>query len=238
MAFDSTAETTARTAMAAINSALTEKFVSVISFLAKNPDAASALRGSSAPKIGSTDYIKKQAIGFAESRKPKAPKPPETIPDEMVSIILEEYFQIEKAKLGHVKVEHQLSMGAENLVGELLERYLASVLENNGWIWCSGAMVRAVDFIKPPTTPTDDWRTLQVKNRDNSENSSSSAIRIGTTIEKWHRTFSKRTGTNWAAFPDTTLRTLLKEEDFVKFVKKYLQDLKTQEAARSANNGI
>lgn len=216
---------------------LTENFVSIISFLAINPTAASAFRGSSAPKIGSPDYIKKHAIGFAESRKPKAPKPPETVPDEMVSIILEKYFSIEKNKLECVKSEHKLSMGAENLVGELLERYLASVLEKNGWIWCSGAMVKAVDFIKPPTKSADVWRCLQVKNRDNSENSSSSKIRIGTTIEKWHRTFSKRKGTNWSNFPDPTLSPLLSEADFVKFVESYIKNLKIQELSNSEKSG-
>ena len=68
---------------------------------------------------------------------------------------------------------------------------------------------------------------LQVKNRDNSENSSSSAIRAGTIIEKWFRTFSRRAGSNWAAFPDESLRAQLSEEAFKDFVKEYLRELKT-----------
>jgi hypothetical protein len=28
---------------------------------------------------------------------------------------------------------------------DLLERYLASVLEPMGWIWCSGTMVKSVE---------------------------------------------------------------------------------------------
>lgn len=51
------------------------------------------------------------------------------------------------------------------------------------------------------------WEAVQVKNRDNTENSSSSAIRQGTTIEKWFRTYSKpsrkrATNTNWENFPE------------------------------------
>jgi hypothetical protein len=117
-------------------------------------------------------------------------------------------------------------MGAENLVGDLLERYLASVMEPRGWIWCSGAMVKAVDFVKSPTQVGEKWRMLQVKNRDNSENSSSSAIRAGTNIEKWFRTFSKKTGSNWDKFPDPTFRTLLSEAAFKAFVRDYLKMLR------------
>lgn len=144
----------------------------------------------------------------------------------MVSVILHEYFDIPVVDLDRAKREHLLSMGAENLVGDLLERYLASVMEARGWIWCSGAMVRAVDFVKPPDRASGKWRTLQVKNRDNSENSSSSAIRNGTDIEKWHRTFSKKVGSNWADFPDQALRADLSEAAFKTFVRGYLRSLR------------
>ncbi len=116
-------------------------------------------------------------------------------------------------------------MGAENMVGDLLERYLASVLEPMDWIWCSGSIVKAVDFVRPPARTGETWRLLQVKNRDNSENSSSSAIRIGTSIEKWHRTFSQKLGSNWDNFPDASLRQKLSEENFKTFVRNYLQAL-------------
>ena len=87
-------------------------------------------------------------------------------------------------------------------------------------------MIKAVDFIKPPSQVGGQYRLLQVKNRDNSENSSSSAIRIGTYIEKWFRTFSKREGSNWSAFPDETIRPLVSEQAFKDFVSAYLQALK------------
>jgi len=87
-------------------------------------------------------------------------------------------------------------------------------------------MVRAVDFVKPPVQANGSWRLLQVKNRDNSENSSSSAIRLGTDIEKWHRTFSKRVGSNWAEFPDSALRTHLSETAFKAYVRDYLRALR------------
>lgn len=226
MVFVHNAEAIARSAMAAINPALEDKYAHLIRFLAMNPDAASKMRGNSSPAVGTEAYIKAQATGFSLSRCPRAPKPPATIPDEMVSFILPNYFNVPQENLERAQNEHMLSMGAENLVGELLERYLASVMEPVGWIWCSGATVKAVDLIKPPVTPEGAWDLLQVKNRDNSENSSSSAIRNGTDIKKWFRTFSKRTGSNWEAFPDTEIRPLVSEAGFRQYVKIYLEALK------------
>lgn len=184
------------------------------------------MRGASAPALGSPDYIRRYAAVFARAREPRAPKSPETIPDAMVSVILTSFFDLQEADIPRIQHEHRLSMAAENLVGELLERYLASVLEPVGWVWCSGSMVKAVDFIKPPENTTGEWELLQVKNRDNSENSSSSAIRLGTRIKKWHRTFSRKPGSNWAAFPDEHLCKRLSEENFAAFVQNYLQDLR------------
>jgi hypothetical protein len=226
MTFVPNGEEIARSAMDSIRPDLADKYATVIRFLASQPGAASAMRGASAPTIGSTEYVRRQALAFATSREPRSPNPPTTVPDEMVSVILREYFDIPKADLERAKREHLLSMGAENLVGELLERYLASILEPRGWVWCSGAMVKAVDFVKPPATEGGHWRLLQVKNRDNSENSSSSAIRDGTKIEKWFRTFSRKSGANWAAFPDTSLRAHLSEAAFKTFVREYLHTLR------------
>lgn len=229
MIFVAKAENIALEAMRQVNPALAEQYAAVIKFLTNHPDVASAMRGSSTPAVGTEGYIRKQAVAFSQSRTPKAPKPSKTVPDEMVSVILVSYFGVDQGDTERVKHEHSLSMSAENMVGDLLERYLASVMEPKGWIWCSGAMVKAVDFIKPPTAPGANWRLLQVKNRDNSENSSSSAIRTGTSIEKWHRTFSKKAGANWNAFPDETLRHDLSEEAFKVFVRTHLEALRRPE---------
>ena len=220
------AEIVAHTAMLSIRPDLAGSYAKVVLFMMTFPASAAALRGINAASIGSMEYIRIQATSFAASRNPRAPRAPTTVPDEMVSVILNEYFNIDESQLERVKQEHSLSMGAENLVGELLERYLASVLEPRGWVWCSGAIVKSADFIKPPTGNQSTWRLLQVKNRDNSENSSSSAIRNGTPIEKWFRTFSRKAGSNWAAFPDPALRQHLSEQAFEAFVRNYLRAFK------------
>lgn len=235
MAFVENAAVIARQAMTLINPALADKYAGVIEFLSAEPETASAMRGSSAPEIGSKEYILKQAQNFAAGRVPKAPEPPSTVPDEMVSFILFHYFDIPEDHLTRAEHQHRLAMGAENMVGDLLERYLASVLEPMGWIWCSGSMVKAVDFIKPPSGNVG-WRLLQVKNRNNSENSSSSAIRAGTKIEKWFRTFSRKPGSNWAAFPDITLKQHLSEEDFRTYVAQYLHALREDKKRSKSGN--
>ena len=226
MTFVANSEEIARTAMSLVRPDLSDKYATVIRFLASQPSTASAMRGTHAPAIGSAEYVRRKAESFASARDPKSPRPTTTVPDVMVSVILREYFDIPQADLQRVQREHLLSMGAENLVGDLLERYLASVLEPRGWVWCSGALVKAVDFVKPPEATGERWRLLQVKNRDNSENSSSSAIRAGTEIEKWFRTFSRKTGSNWPVFPDASLRTHLSEAAFKTFVQDYLHTLR------------
>jgi len=228
MTFAKNSEAIAKRAMSEIKPTLTKSFVALIRFLSDFPECASALRGKEASPIGSEDYIVAVAKNFTNGRDPKRPTPPETVPDEMVSFVLEHYFDVPAESLDRAKHEHALSMGAEGIVGDLLERYLASVLEPRGWIWCSGSLVKAVDFVLPPTKPKTEWRLLQVKNRDNSENSSSSAIRKGTNIEKWHRTFSKKKGDNWSTFPDEITKGKLSEDDFRAFVENYLRALKAK----------
>lgn len=226
MSFVENASQIARDEMMSVRPELADIYSSLIQFLVTEPATASSMRSKGSPVIGSKDYIRMQASAFASSRNPRSPQPPATVPDEMVSVILHEYFNVPLDDLKRAKDEHLLSMGAENLVGELLERYLASILEPRGWIWCSGSMIKAVDFIKPPSKVGGQYKLLQVKNRDNSENSSSSAIRLGTHIEKWFRTFSKREGSNWGAFPDESIRPLVSEPAFKDFVSAYLQALK------------
>ncbi|MDI7776340.1 SinI family restriction endonuclease [Asticcacaulis sp. EMRT-3] len=222
MGFDPDCEAIARTAMLEIKPDLADRYVGLIRFLAAYPETASR-RGK--VEVGSAKYIKLRAKSFAESRNPKAPSFPATVPDKMASVILENFFGVPSENLERAKQEHLLSMSAENFVGYLLERYLASVMEPLGWIWCSGEMVKAADFIKPEAD-NKTWRLLQVKNRDNSENSSSSAIRNGTIIEKWFRTFSRTGMTNWQGFPCEVTAPALSENGFETFVRHYLDALK------------
>ncbi|MBF9056100.1 SinI family restriction endonuclease [Rhodobacterales bacterium HKCCA1065] len=182
MAFNADSSVTAQRIMETLDPNLVPRFGLLVSFLFAHPDAAPKLRGNGNIEIGSYDYLSRLAHKFVVSRAPKAPSPPSTIPNTMVEFILQHYFDVPQEELDRAVTLHKLSMGAENFVGEILERYIASIVECQNWVWCSGSIVKAVDFIQLNQDGT--WVALQVKNRDNSENSSSSAIRTGTEIKK------------------------------------------------------
>jgi len=84
---------------------------------------------------------------------------------------------------------HNLFMSAENIQGELLEEYIAKNIRAFGWIWCKGNILKAVDFCNEQGAVY-----LQIKNKNNTENSSSSAIREGTEIKKWFRLGTSKQG--------------------------------------------
>lgn len=147
------------------------------------------------------------------------PKIPQTTTDEAVEEILNIYYGIEEGAVASAIGIHKQAMGAENIIGTLLERYIDNQASRFGWIWCAGSIVKAADFIRKNE---NGWDVLQIKNRDNSENSSSAAIREGTDIKKWFRTFSKRSGTNWDNFPDDKLKKVLSEKGFHQFIRDYI----------------
>ena len=179
-------------------------------------------------KVKNQIQIQKIKDAFNSGTKDKHPQPPKTATDDAVYQILESYFDYEKNELKKLVQAHKDAMAAENIVGELLERFLASILEPHGWLWCSGSVIKAVDFVKE--NEDGSWIFLQIKNRDNSENSSSKAIRDNTDIQKWFRSFSKKPVFNWEAFPlppgQECLKVSLTEDNFRKFIKTYLKRIK------------
>lgn len=89
-------------------------------------------------------------------------------------------------QVNDMQLAHNLFMSAENVQGYLLEEYIYSVVKSHGFLYCAGNLLRAVDFCS-----TDGTVLLQIKNKSNTENSSSSAIRTGTDIKKWYRLGTK-----------------------------------------------
>lgn len=84
------------------------------------------------------------------------------------------------------ELTHNLFMSAENIQGNLLEEYISNNIRKYGFLWCQGNILRAIDFCNSKGTIL-----LQIKNKSNTENSSSSNIRSGTTIKKWYRLGTK-----------------------------------------------
>lgn len=218
-------------AMTGVDPNLAEQFSIVGAFLLDNPDLAPRIPRAAEP-FGSLASFQHIAQRFSHGRRPRKPLEPSTIPDPVVSLVMREYFGLGDEFLSQIAREHSLSMGAEGIVGDLLERYIATVLGDQDWIWCSGESVRSVDFLRaaPHSTTGGVWESLQVKNRDNSENSSSSAIRNGTDIAKWYRTKSRTGATMWESFPIAGASERLSEADFQSFVIRYVRRLRESDA--------
>ena len=202
---------------------LAEAFAEICNFLHDNPEYLSWRSRKNYPDI--TDPLGLRQLAdkyFKGYRRIDFPKEPSTIPDEAVSIVMSAAYGYSIDQRERIKIEHQHAMSAENCVGALLERYLDSVLRAKGWHWCCGDFVKAIDFIR--RDQNGQWLSLQIKNRDNSENSSSSAIRNGTPIQKWFRSFSKKASTNWANLPPHMRGFNLSEQGFLQFIESYLTE--------------
>ena len=148
----------------------------------------------------------------------------QTVADPAVDTVLEAFGTVPKNQLPLYSQYHRLSMAAENKIGTLLEEYLAEHLESKGWFWCCGNIIKGVDFFRAGRPVT----LLQVKNRDNSENSSSERIRdllrkegCPVEIQKWHRCQSRDGKACWDEFPEPGGKAALTEKDFLKFIRDY-----------------
>ena len=224
-------ETARQVALATTNNhddeaGLVEAFTEVCHFLHDHPESLSWRSKKNRPDVYSTVGLERLADKYFKGyRRSDFPKEPTTISDEAVSIVMQIAYGYSQEQSEKIKIEHKHSMSAENCVGALLERYLDSILRAEDWHWCCGDFVKAVDFVKRDSS--GQWLALQIKNRDNSENSSSSAVRSGTTIQKWFRSFSKKRGTNWGNLPPLMQGYGLSEQGFLAFIRVYLTDEKS-----------
>lgn len=200
-------------------------FLKMLEFCFKYTEDAGGLH-KSAPKL-SPNWIEVKADKFVNERLTPKPSSTLNVPDPLIGVISKEYFKVETFEIDNLLYGHKIAMAAENVTGSLLEEYIASVMEPLGWTWCSGKMIKASDFIKFPVANTGKPHLLQVKNRSNSENSSSSAIRKGTTIDKWYRLEAASGATRWDKFPDTQGKKSLSEDNFQEFVKTRIAEWNT-----------
>lgn len=222
---------------------LTKNFVTIVRFLSDHEGFRPNKRASKKspnPKFGDESYLEWLANKYIKGREPSDVPMPNTVADPALSKVLAYGYPTymkellerggEDATIEDLLFQlvegHRIAMVAENVIGELLERYIDDAIGDDDWIWCAGEVVKSVDFIRvAPSSSQDDaiieWESLQIKNRDNSENSSSSAIRKGTTIKKWHRTKSKTGDTCWDNFPVKPGDIVLSEPEFQKFIAKY-----------------
>lgn len=144
--------------------------------------------------------------------------PPGTVADPIIDTIINARFpKISNQSLRHIKFAHRLSMSAENILGLLLEEFLAEQLIRLKWHCAWGESIRSVDFC------SEDIHLLQVKNRSNSENSSSSRVRLGTDIIKWFRVNATTGAYMWDGLNKRLGVDIFSEDAFKSFVRKALQ---------------
>jgi len=145
--------------------------------------------------------------------------PPGTVSDPIIEkIIGARVVALTEEDLNKINYAHRLGMSAENILGLILEEYLAVNLEPHGWHCAWGETVKSVDFVH------EDGKLLQIKNRSNSENSSSSAVRDGTQIERWFRIKADRIEYMWGSLNEICGTTVLSEDSFVIFVQTTLSN--------------
>ena len=137
------------------------------------------------------DYLVRWMSSYftAAANKPRHhnASPKSTCSDQAVSTIVRYSQNMTSIQVIEAERSHNLFMSAENIQGNLLEEYVANKVRPYGFLWCRGSVLRAVDFCN-----TTGELLLQLKNKDNSENSSSSNIREGTDITKWFRIGTSR----------------------------------------------
>jgi hypothetical protein len=157
-----------------------------------------------------SNLLNKYSRGLEWKSIPETPKT--HIDPAVVSII-----KIKKGEDSENILETKKWINAvEGYIGYLLERYIDCKISDNEWIWCAGSVVKSTDFIKKTSSG---WLQLQVKNRNNTENSSSSAVRNGTDIKMWFRFYSNTGKTNWNSLPILLGKNYgMNESDFQKYV--------------------
>jgi len=162
-------------------------------------------------------WLNKYQGGFDGRASQRTSNPPGTVADPIIDkIIGSRLTELTDDDLGKISYAHRLGMSAENILGLILEEYLSDNLKDYGWHCAWGETVKSVDFVN------ENGDLLQVKNRSNSENSSSSSVRDGTEIEKWYRIKADRIQYMWDKLNEICGTTHLSEESFVDFVKNTL----------------
>lgn len=182
-------------------------------------------------------YMEKWIRGYEKERNypisTQVLSPNSNKPDPALLTIVETASNLSRSDAEAYAYYHGLYMKAENMQGALLEEFLDSILSQDGWVWCAGQTLRAIDFCKPVSN--SEPLLLQIKNKFNSENSSSSAIRNGTKIQKWNRIARPLDSNgnltyNWSKLPgslglNANLSSQLTEENYINFVATHVKKI-------------
>jgi hypothetical protein len=130
-------------------------------------------------------WVKKYHESFINPPSTRQAEPKSSCSDPSITNIVKIIKEIPEEDNDEIQTYekiHNLFMSAENVQGNLLEEYISQNVRPYGFIWCQGTVLKSIDFCN-----TSGTLLLQIKNRSNTENSSSLRVRDGTTIEKWYR---------------------------------------------------
>ena len=162
-------------------------------------------------------FVEKFFLAFSHRPSKRTSGKMTTVPDKLIDNLIEvriKSFTPDDVAL--IRFGHRLSMGAENIIGLILEEYIHTKVLKYGWATCWGSCIKAVDLCNK------NGDLIQIKNKDNTENSSSDKIRAGTTIQKWYRLSSRTGQTEWGSL-NTMLgipaSDKLSEEEFIQFAR-------------------
>jgi len=182
----------------------------------RNPGLSPTLKANTLEMLAQA-WLKRHTDSYENRISRRISQPLGTVADPIVSTIINARLTgLTTEYLEQIKYAHRLSMSAENIQGLLLEEFLAEQLAEYGWYCCWGESVRHVDFCNV------DGSLLQVKNRSNSENSSSFRVRINQPIEKWYRVDARTGSYRWFYFNEKYNTDRFSEENFIIFVQQVL----------------
>jgi SinI restriction endonuclease len=200
-----------------VNELFSEAHEVILSACYRNRELSPDMKSTS-PITLAQRWLKKYQNSFQKRISQRTSKPPGTVADPIIETIISARLTgLTTAHLEQIKYAHRLAMSAENIQGLLLEEFLAEQLADYGWFCGWGDVIRHVDFCHR------DGSLLQIKNRSNSENSSSSRVRINQPIEKWYRVDAKTGRFQWSYFNQKYGTNRFSEESFILFVQRTLE---------------
>src|SRR5438045_3218022 len=115
-----------------------ERLERILRFCARNPAAFPTGRGKK--KIGSAEEVDNSYLDayvgryYRERDGVVVLKDVKTTADPAVDEVLKAFQKVPPKDLERISADHRLSMQAENIVGKLLEGYVARLLESKGWV--------------------------------------------------------------------------------------------------------
>ena len=154
--------------------------------------------------------------GYDQRASKRVSKSMGTKADPIINRLLETALGKSPAEVDAIIEYHRYGMAAENILGLLLEEYVADGTKEKGWYCAWGSTLLDVDFCSKVGD------LLQVKNRSNSENNASKRVREGTEIKKWHRIGANNGKMKWDELQTITGAKDLTESGFQKFVLETL----------------